>query len=113
MGKAWVVAAFCLLVAGGARAEQCEASHYGHGDGLNGSRTANGERFNTHGLTAAHRRLPFGTHVRVTHGGRSVVVRINDRGPFVRRRCIDLSYGAAQALGIDGTGRVVVEALPK
>ena len=62
-----------------------------------GKRTANGERFNPNGLTAAHRSLPFGTRVQVTNmkTGRSVVVRINDRGPFVGRRVIDLSYGAA------------------
>src|SRR5258705_12553760 len=67
------------------------ASYYKHG-----RKTANGERFNPGGLTAAHRTLKFGTRVRVTHlkTGRSVVVRINDRGSFIRGRIIDLAYGA-------------------
>jgi rare lipoprotein A len=112
MVKAWIVAGMLLAWVGSASAETCIASHYGHGDGLQGSRTANGERFNTNAMTAAHRRLAFGTRVRVTHAGRTVEVRINDRGPFVRGRCIDLSWAAARALGIGGTGRVVVEALP-
>lgn len=112
MGKGWLLAGVLVAWATGANAESCIASHYGHGDGLQGSRTANGERFNTHAMTAAHRRHPFGTRVRVTHRGRSVVVRINDRGPFIRGRCIDLSYSAARAIGINGIGSVIVEALP-
>lgn len=73
-----------------------------------GRRTANGERFNPNGLTAAHRSLPFGTRVRVTNRvtGRSVVVRINDRGPFVGGRQIDLARGAARAIGMGGTSYV-------
>lgn len=72
------------------------ASYYGMGDGFHGRTTANGERFDAHGRTAAHRWLPFGTLVRVTNNanGRSVVVRISDRGPFVGGRDLDLSYGA-------------------
>lgn len=108
MTRAGLVLGLCLL-ASGARAERCQASHYGHGDGLQGSRTANGERFNTHALTAAHRTRRFGSRVRVTHKGRSVVVRISDRGPFVRGRCIDLSWAAAKAIGIGGIGPVTVE----
>ena len=79
-----------------------------YGPGFHGKRTANGERFNTHALTAAHKTLPFGSRVRVTNErtGRSVVVRINDRGPFVGGRVIDLSKAAAQAVGISGVGRV-------
>ncbi len=79
------------------------ASWYG-----SGHRTANGERFNPNGLTAAHRSLPFGTMVRVTNeaNGRTVVVRINDRGPFVGGRIIDLSRGSARAIGMSGTSRV-------
>jgi peptidoglycan lytic transglycosylase len=79
------------------------ASYYKHG-----RKTASGERFNPNGLTAAHRSLRFGTRVRVTHlkTKRSVVVRINDRGPFIRGRIIDLSYGAARAVGLKGTGKV-------
>lgn len=70
------------------------------------SQTANGETFDPNGLTAAHRTLPFGTRVRVTNltSGRSVVVRINDRGPFVPGRVIDVSYGAAKTLGIVDRG---------
>lgn len=114
VGRVLLVAAVLLAFANGARAESCVASHYGHGDGFNGRRTASGERFNAGGMTAAHRRLPFGTRVRVTlASGRSVVVRISDRGPFVRGRCIDLAYGASRALGMGGTARVVVEALPR
>jgi rare lipoprotein A len=78
-----------------------------------GGRTANGERFNANALTAAHRTLKFGTRVRVTHlnTGRSVIVRINDRGPFVGGRIIDLSYGAAKAVGLKGTSKVNVVVL--
>ena len=71
-----------------------------------GKVTANGERFNPHGLTAAHRSLPFGTRVKVTNlrNGRSVIVRINDRGPFIRGRIMDLSLGAAQVVGLTASG---------
>ncbi|QPC45359.1 septal ring lytic transglycosylase RlpA family protein [Kaustia mangrovi] len=77
------------------------ASYY-----ASGSHTASGERFDPSGLTAAHRSLPFGTKVKVEHvkSGRSVVVRINDRGPFIRNRIIDLSRGAARKLGIIKAG---------
>jgi len=76
-----------------------------------GRRTASGERFDMHALTAAHRTLPFGTIVRVTHlkSGRSVDVRINDRGPFHSGRIIDLSYEAARKLGIVGGGTARVK----
>jgi rare lipoprotein A len=76
-----------------------------------GERTANGEHASASGLTAAHKSLPFGTQVRVTNHqtGRSVVVRINDRGPFVRGRIIDLTPAGARALGIDGLAHVSVE----
>jgi rare lipoprotein A len=75
-----------------------------------GGRTANGERASASGLTAAHRSLPFGTMVRVTneHSGRSVVVRINDRGPFVRGRVIDVTPAAAHALGFSGLAHVTL-----
>lgn len=71
-----------------------------------GRSTASGERFNPSALTAAHRSLPFGTKVRVTNlrNGRTVVVRINDRGPFVRGRVIDVSRAAASELGFTGSG---------
>jgi len=71
-----------------------------------GSETASGEKLDRHELTAAHRTLPFGTRVRVTNlaNGRSVTVRINDRGPFVRGRVVDVSYLAAERLGMTGEG---------
>jgi rare lipoprotein A (peptidoglycan hydrolase) len=85
-------------------------SYYSHG-----GKTASGEPFDAHELTAAHRTLPFGTRVRVTSvdTGRSVTVRINDRGPFVRGRTIDVSRAAAQSLGIvdRGVGKVKLDVL--
>jgi rare lipoprotein A len=89
-----------------------KASYYRHG-----SKTANGEKFNPKGLTAAHRTLKFGTRVKVTHlrSGRSVIVRINDRGPFIKSRIIDLSYGAAVAIGLEksGVAKVRIVVLPE
>lgn len=86
-----------------------------YGPGFDGKRTASGERYNMHGMTAAHRNLPFGTQVRVINeaNGRSVVVTINDRGPFVGNRIIDLSRGAAQEIGMINAGvqRVRLEIL--
>ncbi|MGB7412935.1 MAG: septal ring lytic transglycosylase RlpA family protein [Thermosynechococcaceae cyanobacterium] len=81
-----------------------QASWYG--GGFHGRKTASGERYNQNEMTAAHKRLRFGTRVRVTNlsNGRSVVVRINDRGPFVRGRVIDLSRSGAQAIGMMGSG---------
>lgn len=82
------------------------ASYYGKR--FAGRPTASGETFNPRAMTAAHRSLPFGTRVLVTHSsnGRSVIVRINDRGPFIRGRSIDLSAGAAAVIGMDGIARV-------
>lgn len=73
-----------------------------------GSKTASGERANPRGLTAAHKTLPFGTKVRVTNqrNGKSVVVRINDRGPFIRGRVIDVTPAGASALGFSGLTQV-------
>jgi rare lipoprotein A len=86
-----------------------------YGPGFHGRRTANGERFNQYAMTAAHKSLPFGTRMRVTNlvNGRSVIVRINDRGPFIPGRVLDLSQGAAQEIGIisSGTGNVKMEVL--
>ncbi len=86
------------------------ASYYGN---ESGSRTASGQRMNANAMTAAHRSLPFGTKLRVTHGGRSVVVTINDRGPFIRGRVLDLSTGAARVIGLTGAGvgRVTAEVI--
>jgi rare lipoprotein A len=93
---------------GAAHAEM--ASVYGGRGGYCGSRTASGQRVNCSAMTAAHRRLPFGTRVRVCHN-RCVTVRINDRGPFVRGRDIDLSPAAARAIGLSGIGHVTVSRL--
>ena len=84
-----------------------------YGPGFNGKRTASGERFNARALTAAHKSLPFGSRVRVTNTrtGRSVVVRITDRGPYTHGRVIDLSQAAAQAIGIAEVGKVKLSRL--
>ena len=81
-----------------------------YGDKFNGRKTASGERFNMHELTAAHRTLPFNSLVKVTNlnNKASVVVRINDRGPFARNRIIDLSRAAAPKIGLDRSGTAPV-----
>jgi len=88
------------------------ASWYG---AESGNRTATGDRFDPHAMTAAHKTLPLPTHVRVTNlaNGQSTILTVNDRGPFVPGRIIDLSYGAARRLNMHhrGTSRVLVEAL--
>jgi len=83
-----------------------------YGPGFHGNLTANGERYNQHGLTAAHKTLPFGTKLRVCFQ-RCAVVRVTDRGPYIRGREIDLSKGAADAIGLtaSGVGRVKVTRL--
>lgn len=109
------VAAFAMLAGtvctsqAEAAAQTGKASYYKHG-----KRTANGERFDPHGYTAAHRTLPFGTRVLVTNvkTGKSVIVRVNDRGPFIKSRIIDVSYGAAKVLGITATGVATVKIVP-
>ena len=92
----------------GGRSFSGMASFYGN---ESGSKTASGARFNQNAMTAAHKTLPFGTKLRVTHGGQSVVVTINDRGPFIKGRVLDLSTGAARAIGLTsrGVGRVSAE----
>lgn len=84
-----------------------------YGPGFDGHRTASGERFSRHAYTAAHKSLPLNSRVMVTNlaNNESVVVKINDRGPFVRGRLIDLSQAAARAIGIRGVGRVAISAL--
>ena len=90
-------------------AGQTVATWYGNEHA--GKRTASGERFNPNGLTAAHRSLPFGTCLRVSNpkSGRSVSVRINDRGPFTKGVSLDLSHGAARAIGMRSTQSVNVD----
>ena len=111
MLKTLALATALLCVPVAASAETCIASQYGVGDGYHGRRTASGERFDTHALTAAHRTRAFGSRVTVTNlgNGRSVSVRITDRGPFVRGRCIDLSRAGANALRMGGLAPVRVD----
>ncbi len=85
------------------------SSWYGGNDGFNGQATASGEIFNDNDFTAAHRTLPLGTYLAVWHQGRAVIVRINDRGPFISGRILDLSKRAAEELGIGGLGQVQTE----
>ena len=103
-----LLALFLAIDASAASAESGIASLY------SGRNTASGERHNSGGLTAAHRTLPFGTMVQVTHktSGRSIIVRINDRGPFVRGRGIDLSRAGASQLGFSSTAPVVLTVVP-
>lgn len=86
----------------------CPMSYYGGGDGFDGQQTANGEIFDTNKLTAAHKTLPFGSKVTITNtaNGKSVTVRINDRGPYHGSRCIDLSKAAMEAVGGVGAGQI-------
>jgi rare lipoprotein A len=115
--QSWRVAAVIAVVGFGAglfaeaaaAAQTGKASYYRHG-----KRTANGERFNPHDYTAAHRTLPFGTRVLVTNlkNGKSVIVRINDRGPHVKGRIIDLSLGAAHVVGLTALGITQVKIVP-
>lgn len=97
------------------RGYRAEGTATYYGKAHHGKRTASGERFNQNALTAAHRTLAFGTRVKVTNldNGRSVVVRINDRGPFGRGRIIDVSKAAAEQLNMlrSGTARVRLEGL--
>lgn len=109
--KKLLIAAAIVLFTTFASAAQCgTASWYGS---ESGSVTASGQHFNPKGMTAAHRSFPFGTKVIVTYEGKSVVVTINDRGPFHKGRIIDLSEGAAKKLDLkkDGTGHVCIEEL--
>ena len=116
--KLIVVMLFCVMhvpiqVALAAAPEEGEASYYA--DTLDGNKTASGELYDKSALTAAHGSLPFGTKVRVTYlkTGQSVVVVINDRGPFAKGRIIDLSGAAAKQLGLidAGHGRVRLEVM--
>ena len=86
------------------------ASHYGVGDGFNGNRTANGEYFNAWGRTVAHKWLPFGTRLKVINqrNGASVVVRVNDRGPYHGDRILDLSYGAFNQIAPPSQGEAKI-----
>ena len=102
------VMAFSLAVAGGgAQAEPMVSSYYGYE--LAGSPTASGVPFDPMGFTAAHKTLPLGTVLLVTYGGNSVQVVVNDRGPYIAGRDLDLSQGAADAIGLTAAGTGVVD----
>ena len=100
------------LEAGARNIQTGQASWYG--PGFHGKKTASGERFNQHALTAAHRSLPLGTRARVTNlrNGKAILVKINDRGPYHGGRVIDLSRAAARHLAMGGISRVRIEAMP-
>jgi rare lipoprotein A len=108
IGTALSLGAVDALKAASPQTESGIASVYSYEAG---SRTASGERLNAEALTAAHKTLPFGTKVRVTNknNGKEVVVTINDRGPFIRGRIIDLTPAGARALGFWGLAPVVIE----
>ena len=100
-GDSWLNANASIGSESTGRGFSGKASFYGN---ESGSKTASGQRFNQNAMTAAHRSLPFGTKLRVTHRGQSVIVTINDRGPFIKGRVLDLSKGAARAIGLTGAG---------
>ncbi len=90
------------------RPYKAEGTASWYGPGFDGRKTASGERFNRRAFTAAHKSLPLGTRVKVynTHTKKSIIVKINDRGPYAAGRLIDLSEGAAKAIGLQGVGHV-------
>lgn len=120
--KTAILAAIALacIASSSSSAETCQASQYGVGDGYHGRRTASGARFNTYAgasrreddpYTVAHKTRPFGSVVTITNlaNGRSIRAVVNDRGPYVRGRCVDLGRAGAIALGMGGTARVSVQ----
>ncbi len=115
-GMVAVVSSTIAIAEPGSAASYTEATSFQrgkaswYGPGFHGRRTANGERFNTNDMTAAHKTLPFGTKVKVTNAktGKSVVVRINDRGPYAHGRVIDLSRASALAIGISGVADITL-----
>ena len=107
-----LTAALCAtLISAGLTAANAGESGIASVYAYHGSKTASGERASVTGFTAAHRTLPFGTRVRVTNkrNGKNVVVRINDRGPFIKGRVIDVTPAAAKALGFSGLTKVALE----
>jgi rare lipoprotein A len=113
----WLMVGLLVLLIGGALVGASQAaelagvaSFYGN---ESGSKTASGQRFDERALTCAHRSLPFGTRLRVSYRGRHVLVTVNDRGPFIRGRVLDLSTAAARAIGLEaaGVGHVTAEIL--
>lgn len=119
---ATVLVATLLSACGGRHTVPAAGDHFiavasWYGEPFHGRLTASGERYNMHGFTAAHRSMPFGTRLKVTNTetGQSSVVTVTDRGPFIRGRHLDLSYGAAQHIGLvrEGVGRVAVDVLDR
>ena len=108
--KSWIMLLAIVSAVGIAAAQSEEGVANFYGDKFQGKKTASGEVFDKDGLTAAHKKLPFGTKVKVTnkHNGCSVVVTINDRGPFVRGRVIDVTPAAARELGFSGLTHVTL-----
>lgn len=106
MTKALIVAGLLLIGTASQSLAMCGDVASWYGPGFHGRKTASGERFNKHAMTAAHKTLKFGTKLKVTNpkNGKSVIVRINDRGPFVGKRTLDLSEGAAIKLGVKSRG---------
>jgi rare lipoprotein A len=104
------MALLCLFAGPGAVCERTFSGRASYYSNESGSRTASGARFDDRLPTAAHRCLPFGTKLRVSNGGRSVIVTINDRGPFVRGRVLDLALAPARELGLVGPGVAQVDA---
>lgn len=106
---ATLAVAFLFLTSPALACTTVTASWYG--PGFHGRKTASGERFDQNAMTAAHKSLPFGSKLRVSYRGKSVVVRVTDRGPYIRGRSLDLSKAAAQRLGLipAGVGRVCME----
>jgi rare lipoprotein A (peptidoglycan hydrolase) len=113
-GGTFQSASVSLIYDVGARRYYSGTSSF-YGKKFNGKKTANGETYDMNGLSAAHKALPLGTMAKVTNlqNGKSVVVKINDRGPYVKGRSLDLSYGAAKRIGLDkeGVGEVEIESL--
>src|SRR5690349_12705111 len=99
LAAATISTTISLALAAPAHASSMVSSYY-----WQGKATANGERYNSEALTAAHKTLPFGTRLRVSYKGKSVIVRVNDRGPFIKGRQLDLSRGAARELGMLNAG---------
>ena len=108
--KIGVFVFFVLMALATSASGEDRVSASWYGDELRGKRTASGEKFNPHGLIAAHRTLPFGTCLVVGNprNGKSVNVRVNDRGPFVKDRVLDLAAGAARAIGMIATQNVTM-----
>lgn len=107
-GAAVLLPGLALFAAQPAQAACGYASHYGVGDGYGGQITASGERMNPYAMTAASPYLPLGSYVNVSHGGRTIRVKINDRGPYASGRILDLSYGAFAQLASTSRGEINV-----